>query len=153
MYEKPTKGWVIDGATEGNPGMSEYRCVDLVTGEILFHKKIGVATNNICEFIGLVHAFSLALKENIKTEIYTDSVTALTWFKNKKCNSSLQQGRYTMEAIELQKRAENFLSSIDLDLSEFNVIKHNGIEILKWFTQSWGESPADFGRKNIYKKY
>jgi len=150
MFEKPTKGWVVDGATEGNPGMSEYRCIDLLTSEEIFHQKIGVATNNITEFLAVVHALAEADRRKINIQIYTDSVTALSWVKNKKCNSSLKKGRYTEMAINLQNRAEKYLSGIKLDLSEADVIKYNGIEILKWFTQSWGEIPADFGRKNNF---
>jgi ribonuclease HI len=150
MFDKPKSGWVVDGATEGNPGMSEYRGIDLESGKVVFHQKIGVATNNITEFLAVVHALAEAKKRGIKIQIYTDSVTALSWVKNKNCNSSLKTGRYTQVAIDMQKRAENYLKSIDLDLSESDVIKHNGIEILKWFTQSWGEIPADFGRKNKF---
>jgi ribonuclease HI len=147
MFSKPEIGWVVDGATEGNPGMSEYRCIDLATKEIIFHQKIGVATNNITEFLAVVHAIAEAKKRNLKVQIYTDSITALSWVKYKKCNSSLKVGRYTQLAIDLQQRAENYLMGCKLNLSEADVIKIDEIEVLKWFTQSWGEIPADFGRK------
>jgi len=147
MFEKPKIGWVVDGATEGNPGMSEYRCIDLLTSEVVFHNKIGVATNNITEFLAVVHAIGEAIKRNVKIEIYTDSTTALSWVKYKKCNTSLKPGRFTDNAINLQLRAEKFLKSLNLDISESDVIKIGNIELLKWWTQSWGEIPADFGRK------
>ena len=146
-FDKPKFGWVVDGATEGNPGMSEYRGIDLQTNKVVFHQKIGVATNNITEFLAVVHAIAEQKKRDIKLPIYTDSMTALSWVKHKKCNSNLKPGRYTNLAIEMQERAETFLKSIKFDLSESDVIKHDGIEIMKWFTKSWGEIPADFGNK------
>jgi ribonuclease HI len=149
MFEKPKTGWVVDGATEGNPGMSEYRGIDLESGNVVFHQKIGVATNNITEFLAVVHAIAELKKRGLKLPVYTDSVTAISWIKHKKCNSSLKVGRYTQLAIDMQTRAEKYLKDLTFDLSEADVIKHEGIEIMKWYTQSWGEIPADFGRKNI----
>ena len=78
---KPTKGIAVDGSTSGNPGLSEYRGVDLETGKVIFYKKIGVATNNITEFIALCHAVLLSLGK--ETTIYTDSQTAISWLKKK----------------------------------------------------------------------
>jgi ribonuclease HI len=147
MFEKPNYGWAVDGATSGNPGMSEYRGIDLQTNKVVFHQKIGIATNNVTEFIAVVHAIAEQKKRGIKLPIFTDSMTALSWVKNKKCNSSLKPGRYTKLAIDLQNRAEKYLKSIELDLSESDVIKYDGIEITKWFTNIWGEIPADFGNK------
>jgi ribonuclease HI len=146
-FEKPKFGWVVDGATEGKTGLSEYRGVDLQTNKVVFHQKIGVATNNITEFLAVVHAIAEQKKRGISIPIYTDSVTALSWVKSKKCNTSLKPGRYTKLAIDMQERAEKYLKTIELDLSESDVIKHNGIEIMKWYTSSWGEIPADFSRK------
>ena len=85
--KKPTKGIAVDGSTRGNPGPSEYRAVDLETGAILFSQKIGVATNNIAEFIALGHAILYCLQNDIRTTIYSDSQTALSWLKNKRVNS------------------------------------------------------------------
>ena len=146
-FDKPKTGWVVDGATAGNPGMSEYRCVDLQTNKVVFHQKIGVATNNITEFLAVVHAIAEQKKRDIAIPVFTDSMTALSWVKNKKCNSSLKLGRYTKYAIEMQERAEKYLKTINLDLSESDVINCDGIEIMKWFTNVWGEIPADFGNK------
>ena len=149
MFEKPKKGWAVDGATAGNPGPSEYRCIDLASGEVIFQQKIGSATNNITEFLAVIHAMAKAIKDGIKTDIYTDSMTALAWVKYKRCNSSLKPGRYTQFASDLKIRGEKFLQGIELDLKEFDVIKFSNGEVLKWFTEMWGEIPADYGRKNV----
>ena len=147
MFDKPVKGWVVDAATEGNPGLTEYRGIDLETGEVVFHQRIGIATNNIGEFLAVVHAIAEMEKRGIKSQIYTDSQTALSWIKKKNCNSSLKKSRYTEVSIDFKDRALKYLKSKDFDLSDEFVINMNGIEIMKWFTQTWGEIPADFQRK------
>ncbi len=147
MLNKPTIGWAVDAATEGNPGLTEYRGMDLHTGEVMFHKRIGVATNNIGEFIAVVHAIAEMKKRNIKKPIYTDSQIAIAWVKKKTCNTSLKPGRFTDKSIELKDRALSFLNNLKIDLSEDFVLNIDGIEVMKWHTNSWGEIPADFGRK------
>ena len=54
----------VDAACSGNPGDMEYRCVDTQTKEQIFHQgPYKEGTNNIGEFLGLVHALAL-LKKN-----------------------------------------------------------------------------------------
>lgn len=76
---KPTSGIAVDGACSGNPGQAEYKIVDIATGKTLVSRKIGIATNNHAEFIGLCHA----LYSYPDQTIYSDSVTAISWVKNK----------------------------------------------------------------------
>ena len=59
---KPTSGICVDGSSRGNPGPAGYKAVDLSTGKELFNVNIGDSTNNIAEFIGLVHAIDYAIK-------------------------------------------------------------------------------------------
>lgn len=147
LYEKPTTGIAVDGETRGNPGMSKYRGVSLSSGEILFEYKLKFATNNICEFLALVHAIGYALKNNYTEKIYTDSVTALTWLKNKKCKSTLKQSKYTQNAINLIDRAEKFLRNLDINRKDEFVTCISNVSIEKWLTSQWGEIPADYGNK------
>ncbi len=147
--KRPTAGIAVDASTRGNPGPSEYRGVDINTGELLFHVKIGVATNNITEFIALSHAVLYAVKQNIQTDIYTDSVTAISWLRKKTANSNLQAGRNTQIALDYLTRIEAALGGLDITQSGADELLINAnIYVLKWYTSEWGEIPADFGIKN-----
>jgi ribonuclease HI len=130
MEDKPIRGICVDGGTEGNPGPCFYRGVDLESGEILFEEHLGIGTNNVAEFLGAVHAIHYIRKNKIKDmPVYSDSVTAIAWVRNKQHNSSFKgdvSGR-------LDKACE--------------YLKNKNIEINKWLTKEWGEIPADFGRK------
>src|SRR5215217_3081082 len=81
---RPSKGISVDGSCRGNPGKAAYRAVDIETGKELFNIDIGIATNNIAEFLGLCHV----LYAYPNHTIYTDSVTAISWVKNKKAKTS-----------------------------------------------------------------
>lgn len=128
----------VDAACSGNPGDMEYRCVDTQTKEQIFHQgPFKEGTNNIGEFLGLVHALAL-LKKNNREEliIYTDSLTAMAWVRNKKAKTTLKETKRNAIIFELIDRAETWLKE--------NTFKN---KILKWETEIWGEIPADFGRK------
>lgn len=134
--EKPIKGISVDGACQGNPGRFEYRAVDIETGEELFElgrHKVYNGTNNIGEFLALVHCLAYCAQNNITAEIYTDSKTAMAWVRKGKANTSFSDDDAT---VNLLVRAENYLKN--------NPPK---LEILKWKTKLWGEIPADYGRK------
>ncbi|WP_400241444.1 viroplasmin family protein [Niallia sp. JL1B1071] len=126
----------VDAACSGNPGLMEYRGVHTKTGEVLFHYGPVFGTNNIGEFLGIVHALSLLQKQGKNTTIYSDSITALSWVRNKKANTTLVRDKRTEELWQLIERAEKWL-------------KENSYsnKILKWDTNKYGEIKADFGRK------
>lgn len=128
----------VDAACSGNPGLMEYRCVETKSKKHIFHQgPFKDGTNNIGEFLGLVHALALLKKHgNDHTAIYSDSKTAISWVKNKKAKTTLALTKYNKEIFDLITRAENWLNT--------NTYKN---KILKWDTESWGEIPADFGRK------
>lgn len=129
---KPNKGISVDGGCSGNPGLAYYRAVDIENGKELFRVDIGVATNNIAEFLGLCHAIFYARKNNIKQPIYTDSKTAMAWVKNKKAKTSFSESSINNRLRD----AEGYLKTI------------NDLDIRKWETHLFGEIPADFGLKN-----
>ena len=146
--KRPTTGIAVDASTRGNPGPSEYKGVDILTGKMLFHVNIDIATNNITEFIALSHAVIQSAKDNIKTDIYTDSITALSWLLKKKANSNLIPGRNTQKAIEYLKRIEISLKALDIVKCGSDELMVNGkISVLKWYSSEWGEIPADFSLK------
>jgi len=147
--KKPTSGIAVDASTRGNPGPSEYKGIDIATGRILFHVSIGIATNNITEFIAVAHAVIKAKQEDVKVDIYTDSITALSWLKKKKANSNMPISRNTEKALDYIKRVETALEKYDITKVGVDELLINGkISVLKWYTSEWGEIPADFGLKN-----
>lgn len=126
----------VDAACSGNPGQMEYQGVDTRSKTPIFHQKFSLGTNNIGEFLAIVHALAMYQKQGKDTPIYTDSKTAMAWVRNKKANTNLKRNAQTAQLYQLIERAENWLKS--------NTWKN---KILKWDTENWGEIPADFGRK------
>jgi len=127
----------VDAASSGNPGIVEYRGVDTKTKKEIFHQgPFEYGTNNIGEFLALVHGLALLKKHNSKRIIYTDSKIAMNWVRRKKCNTKLPRSSRNAEIFELVDRAEKWLKE-----NEFSTV------IVKWETKAWGEIPADFGRK------
>ena len=128
----------VDAACSGNPGIMEYRGVITTTGEEIFKKgpyKHG--TNNIGEFLALVHGLALLKKKgDEKTKIYTDSRTAQAWVRNKRVKTVLKPNKDNAVLFIMMERAVKWLKT--------NTYK---TEIIKWDTKNWGEIPADFGRK------
>ena len=126
----------VDAACSGNPGEMEYRWIDLQTWEEIFHEKFKIWTNNIGEFLAIVHWLNYLWDDN--RVIYSDSRIAISWVNQWKCKTQVNTNETsgfsrTLDAIE---RAENWLKE--------NWIKH---KILKRNTKDWWEIPADFGRK------
>lgn len=127
----------VDAASSGNPGRMEYRGVDTKTQSVLFKKgTFENATNNIGEFLALVHGLAFLKSQNSTRAIYSDSRTAMSWVRKRHCKTSLKQNKQNAEVFELIKRAEYWLKN-----NTYNT------QILKWDTKKWGEIPADFGRK------
>ena len=127
----------VDAACSGNPGPMEYRGVYLLTGQQIFHFGPVYGTNNIGEFLAIVHALALMKQKGIRMTIYSDSRNALAWVKQKKCKTKLERTAKTEELFQMIERAENWLKTHT----------YTDIPILKWETEEWGEVPADFGRK------
>ena len=127
----------VDAACSGNPGPMEYRGVYLSTGQEIFHFGPVYGTNNIGEFLAIVHALALMKQKNISMTIYSDSRNALSWIKQKKCKTKLERTTKTEELFQMIERAENWLKTHT----------YSEIPVLKWETEEWGEVPADFGRK------
>ena len=127
----------VDAACSGNPGKMEYRGVYVKTGQEIFHiGPLDEATNNIGEFLALAHGLALLKKQNSSIPVYSDSVNAIQWIKNKKCKTKLTPCKANEKVFDLIQRAEKWLNE--------NTYPN---QILKWETNVWGEIPADFGRK------
>ncbi len=127
----------VDAASSGNPGKMEYRGVDTKTKKQLFIQgPFPEGTNNIGEFLAIVHGLALLKKYESNRIIYTDSKTAMSWVKKKTCNTKLERTSKNEKLFELVERAVAWLKN-----NTYNTT------IVKWETKAWGEIPADFGRK------
>lgn len=128
----------VDAACSGNPGDMEYRGVETKSGKELFRMgPFGQGTNNIGEFLALVHGLAFLKQHNQHDlPIYTDSRNGMVWLKSKVCKTKLEETNRNKKVFELIDRAEIWLKS--------NTYRN---PIMKWETKDWGEIPADFGRK------
>lgn len=126
----------VDAACSGNPGVMEYQGVRTFDKERVFHKKFQLGTNNIGEFLALVHGLSYMKKHGFTQPMYSDSVNAISWVKQKKCKTKLERNAKTEELFLFIERAEEWLRTNTYTT-----------QILKWDTERWGEIPADFNRK------
>jgi len=128
----------VDGACSGNPGTMEYRGVDVPTGVEIFRQgPFPQATNNIGEFLAIVHALALFHNsDNDHTAIYSDSKTALAWVRAGQCRTKLSRTPANDRLFQIIARAERWLATHTWPNA-----------LLKWKTSEWGEIPADFGRK------
>ena len=128
----------VDAACEGNPGILEYQGVDPHQGIKLFHQgPFEEGTVNIGEFLAIVHALAWLKQHNRpQTAVYSDSITGLSWVRNKRIKTTLTKSRKNAVLFELVDRA--------LDWLDNNTYTN---KLLKWDTEGWGENPADFGRK------
>ena len=129
--------WAVDAACSGNPGPMEYQAIDLATGQQVFHFGPVHGTNNIGEFLAIVHALALCWQQGLHTKtIYSDSVNAMLWVRKRQCKTKLGRTPQTAQLYAIIARAERWLQTHDYRNP-----------IVKWQTQQWGEVPADFGRK------
>ena len=127
----------VDAACSGNPGKMEYRGVYLRTGKEIFHYGPVYGTNNIGEFLAIVHGLALLNQKGlVDMPVYSDSVNAQLWVKKKQCKTTLIRDERTEVLYQMIERAEKWLR-------ENRYVN----PIIKWPTDKWGEIPADFGRK------
>lgn len=126
----------VDAGCSGNPGPMEYQGVYLGNVQQLFHFGPVHGTNNIGEFLAIVHALALIKQKGWNMKVYSDSYNAILWVKNRKCKTKLERNPQTESLYQLIARAETWLC---------NNPQH--AQVIKWETSLWGEIPADFGRK------
>lgn len=132
-----TQSIAVDAACSGNPGKMEYQGVFVETKTHLFKSPVfEQGTNNIGEFLAIVHCLAWQQKNKLNFPIYSDSVNAQTWVKNGVCKTKIVENEKNKYLFEVIRRAENWLRT-----NSFRV------PIYKWRTEIWGEIPADFGRK------
>ena len=128
----------VDAACSGSPGILEYRGVLTESAEEFF--RVGPfpdGTNNVGEFLAIVHALTWLEKHDQRLPVYSDSRNAISWVYSGKCRTSLQHTASNAPLFALIHSAENWLAENEL----------TDDAVLKWDTEMWGENPADFGRK------
>jgi len=128
----------VDGACSSNPGVTEYRGVYTFSHAELFRALIPWGTNNIGEYLAIVHALALMDQGKLPAlPIYSDSKVALGWVDQCRCRTRLDTSDpRSAKTYQLIQRATHWLQT-----HAFRV------PLLKWDTIAWGEIPADFGRK------
>ena len=127
----------VDAACDMTTGIMEYRGVDTESGKELFRMgPFEGSSNNLGEFLAVVHALGMLSNQGSSLPIYSDSKTALAWVRNKLAKTTLARTKKNTEVFGLIARAEEWLKTQTYSNS-----------VLKWETEKWGENPADFGRK------
>ena len=126
------EGIAVDAAHSTKNRKTEFRGVDLKTGKTLFYSDLGNQTINIGEFLAIVEAVKYIIENDFQPKvIFSDSNTAISWFKNKRTASGKRNAKLMKAEIYLRA----FAYWIDR------------IEVIKWDNRQWGEIPADFGNK------
>lgn len=126
----------VDAACDGSPGRLEYRGVHTESRRQIFHAgPYADGTNNVGEFLAIVHALRWLEGRDRHLPVYSDSKIAIGWVRAGKCRTQLARSGRNAELFELIDRAEGWLA------------EHRERTVLKWDTSAWGENPADFGRK------
>lgn len=129
---RPTRGIATDAAHSSKKSVTEFQGVNLETGEQIFYSNLGSQTVNIGEFLAVVEAAKYIIENDFEPRvIYTDSMTAISWFENKRTASNRRN-----KALQ---KAEIFLKVMAADIDT--------IQVLHWDNKTWGETPADFNRK------
>lgn len=132
-----TDAIAVDAACSKNPGPVEYRGVDVRTGAELFHVgPLQEGTNNLGEFLAIVHALAWMAERGLTMPVYSDSLTARAWVRNRAVKTTIAPTDGNQKIRLLVERALQWLRT------------HTYANpILTWNTREWGEIPADFGRK------
>lgn len=127
-----SKGIAVDAAHSMKLKKTEFRGVDLATGEVIFYKDLGNKTINIGEFLAIVEACKYIVLNNYEPRrVFSDSQVAISWFKNKDAQS-LRREKELDKALIYLRAAYTWLEDI---------------EVIHWNNKQWGEIPADFGNK------
>jgi ribonuclease HI len=127
----------VDAAWNTDTLVMEYQGVDTLTQISIFKQgSFEEGTNNVGEFLAIVHALAHLKRQNSTIPVYSDSRNAIGWVRDKKHRSKLVPTEKNKKLFELLDRAIKWLNENEYENP-----------VLKWETKAWGENPADFGRK------
>lgn len=129
---RPSQGIATDASHSTKNGLTRYRGIDLRTGIEIFHEELGNQTVNVGEFLGVIAAAKYIVEHDYTPRIiYTDSLTAIAWFTQKRTASKRK--------LPALFKAEVFLQAMSVEI--------DSIEVVHWDNDKWGETPADYGLK------
>lgn len=129
---RPSQGIATDASHSTKYGLTRYRGIDLRTGIEIFNEELGNQTVNVGEFLGVIAAAKYIAEHDYTPRIiYTDSITAITWFTQKRTASKRK--------LSALFKAEVFLQAMSVVI--------DSIEVVHWDNDKWGETPADYGLK------
>ena len=127
----------VDAACSGNPGKMEFRGVIADTSTQVFHRGPYIGgTNNIGEFLAIVLGLAYLKQKNLPWALYSDSKTAIAWVRQKQCKTKIEWTAKNQDLLIAVRAADKWLHENTWTTP-----------IYKWYTEHWGEIPADFGRK------
>jgi ribonuclease HI len=128
----------VDAACNGSPGDLEYRSVFTETGKQIFHAgPFQEGTNNVGEFLAIVHALKWMSDSRSPLPVYSDSENGISWVYAGKCKTNLKPTSRNAPLFARIREAEIWLAEH----------RPGHGDVKKWDTNLWGENPADFGRK------
>lgn len=142
MHSEPMVGGVclvVDAACSGFPGPVEFRGVLLPSmAEAFKFGPYAGGSNNIGEFLAIVTGFRWLRERGMSIPVFSDSRCAIGWVMSDdgKCNTGAEPPPILAKEIE---SAERWLRG-PWAAAYKKLLR-------KWDTESWGEIPADFGRK------
>lgn len=139
IYERP-KGIAVDASTTGgNPGICECRGIDLQTGKIVFSEQIGMATNNIAEFLAIAYGANYIAENKLNCTLWSDSKICINWYYKKECKTNIFE-KYPDKCAQNPKLAQIITEGLEM-------VKANDVTVKFWNKYNKGENPADYGRK------
>ena len=93
--------FAVDAACDMTTGVMEYRGVDVETGAEIFRMGPYLdSSNNLGEFLAIVHGLALLKQKGFDMPIYSDSVNAINWIKQKKCKTKLPRDAKTTVHVD-----------------------------------------------------
>lgn len=84
----------------------EYKAFNEETQKWIFQKKYtGYCTQNISDFISIVHALHYCNENSLDSPIYNNNKIAINWANNKKTNTQLFKNNENKEIFQLYENA------------------------------------------------
>ena len=100
----------------------EYQAIDLQTGARVFHYGPVHGTNNIGEFLAIVHALALCWNQGLHDKtIYSDSYNAILWVSKRKCKTKLEHTPATEPLFQVIARETGMVADTQLSQSNCQV--------------------------------
>ena len=99
-----------DGASRSNPGEASVGISILKDSEEIatIKKRIGIATNNVAEYLGLIEALNYCVENNImEVDIYLDSLLVVQQVNLEYKVKSKKLQEYYSQALELINKINN----------------------------------------------